>query len=411
MASESVSPELVTDSKIPAERFIPYCQHFIDDKEIQEIVDTLRSNWLTAGPKTVEFEKRFAEYVGARHAIALNSCTAGLHLALVASGVEDGDEVITTPFTFCATAEVIEYQRAKPIFVDIDSNTFNLNPAGIEDKITPRTKAILPVHYGGIPCELDAIYDIARRHNLTVIEDAAHAVGSVYQSKKIGGFGNPTVFSFYPTKNMTTGEGGIVVTDDSDLADRMRMLALHGMSRDAWKRYSAQGQWYYEIHELGYKYNFTDLQAALGLQQLSKLDQFNATREKYAKRYFEALQDIPEVRMPNWYHRYFDDLIKKGYVSPWHLFVMMIEPDKLRIDRGQFIEELRARGIGTSVHFIPLHLQPYYANKYGFKRGLFPNAEAIYDGIISLPLYPKLKDDDLSYIIDCIKDVTARSRR
>jgi len=251
---------------------------------------------------------------------------------------------------------------------------------------------------------------LAKRFELAVIEDAAHAVGSVYRSQKIGSFGNPTVFSFYPTKNMTTGEGGIITTDAPELADKLRVLSLHGMSRDAWKRYSAQGQWYYEIHELGYKYNFTDLQAALGIQQLKRLDHFNEVREEYAQIYFDAFREMPEVSMPEWYQLYFDNFRQNGHQSPWHLFVIMLNQDTLKIGRNHFIEELKARGIGTSVHFIPLHLQPYYAKKYGFKPGQFPNAEAVYERIISLPLYPKLEPEELSYIIDSVKDVVARHR-
>lgn len=406
----TVQPSVADNSADSKERSIPYCRHTIHDEEIQEVVDTLRSNWLTSGPKTVEFEKQFAKYIGCKYAIAVNSCTAGLHLALVASGIAEGDEIITTPFTFCATAEVIEYQRAKPIFVDIDPVSFNINCDLITEKITAKTRAILPVHYGGIPCELRDINRIAEQFDLTIVEDAAHAVGSKYDSKRIGSFGNAAVFSFYPTKNMTTGEGGIITTNDPGLADKLRILSLHGMSRDAWKRYSAQGQWYYEIHQLGYKYNFTDLQAALGIQQLKRLDTFNAIREEYARIYFDAFRDMSEVGLPQWYQLYFDGLKEKGIESPWHLFVLMINPDKLNIDRNQFIEELKTRGIGTSVHFIPLHLQPYYAEKYAFKPGQFPNAEAVYERIISLPLYPKLTRDELSYIIESVKDVVAKHR-
>jgi len=390
--------------------FIPYCQHAIDEEEIAEVVQTLKSDWLTAGPKTVRFEKDIAEYIGCQYAVAVSSCTAGLHLALNVYNITAGDEVITTPLTFCATAEVIEYQQAKPVFVDIDPATFNINPVLIEEKITPRTKAIIPVHYGGIPCEMSAIYELANRYGLKVIEDAAHALGTVYRHKKIGSFGNPTVFSFYPTKNITTVEGGIIATNDAEMAEKIKVLSLHGISKDAWKRYSNQGQWYYEIHHLGYKYNFTDLQAALGIQQLKKLDYFNTIREEYASIYFEALKDIPEIQLPEWYYTYFDEHGNLGIKSSWHLFVVMLELDQLRISRDQFIQELKSRGIGTSVHFIPLHLQPYYANKHGYKKGDFPTAEMIYSKIISLPLYPKLRRDEITYVISVLKEIVDEFR-
>ncbi len=390
---------------------IPYCQHTIDEKDIEEIVDSLRSDWLTAGPKTLRFERQFAHYVGAKHAVAVNSCTAALHIALRAVGVSAGDEVITTPLTFCATTEVVEYQNARPVFVDVDESSFNLHPAGIEAAITGRTRAILAVHYGGIPCNLREIRRIADQHALPVIEDAAHALGTIYDGGKIGSHGNLTAFSFYPTKNMTTGEGGVVTTDDDALAERMKILSLHGISKDAWKRYSNQGHWYYEVHELGYKYNFTDLQASLGIQQLAKLNAFNTRREELARRYFDALKELPGIDMPDWYARYFQDLRHSGVSNCWHLFVVMLTPGFLRIDRNQFIEELKQRGIGTSVHFIPLHLQPYYAKKYGFSRGDFPVAESVYDRMLSIPLYPRLSDQNVDYIISVLTDLVRTYRR
>ena len=391
--------------------FIPYCQHSVSEEEIAEIVDTLRSDWLTKGPKTLRFEQAFAEYVGSRHAIAVNSCTAALHLALRGYDIREGDEVITTPMTFVATAEVCEYLGVKPVFADIDPVDFNIDPQQIESRITEKTRAILPVHYGGIPCDLERIYALAEAFGLQVIEDAAHAVGSEYRHRKIGGLGNPTAFSFYPTKNMTTGEGGVITTDDDALANKYRVLSLHGISKDAWKRYSSEGQWYYEIHDLGYKYNFTDIQAAMGLQQLRKLDEFNATRERYARIYFDALSEVSGIEMPRWYGQYFDHLKDEGFKSPWHLFVIMIDPEKLSIDRNQFIEELKARGIGTSVHFIPLHFQPYYAKKYDYQPGDYPNTEWVFQRIISIPLYPRLTETQVHYIIDVIADLAAKHLR
>ncbi|NIT59125.1 MAG: aminotransferase class I/II-fold pyridoxal phosphate-dependent enzyme [Aliifodinibius sp.] len=390
--------------------FIPYCQHSIDEDEIQEVVDTLRSDWLTSGPRTLKFEQEFADFIGCRYAVAVSSCTAGLHLALNVCGIGPNDEVITTPFTFCATAEVIEYQRARPVFVDIDPETFNIDPTLIEEKITACTKAILPVHYGGIPCDLQSLYGLAERHGLAVIEDAAHAVGSIDAHRKIGSSGHPTVFSFYPTKNMTTVEGGVITTNDEQMAERLRVLSLHGISKDAWKRYSNQGRWYYEIHHLGYKYNFTDLQAALGTRQLKKLDYFNAVREEHAWFYFEAFRNIPGLEMPGWYYHYFDKLRNNGFKNSWHLFVLMLDLSKLRIHRDRFIVELKSRGIGTSVHFIPLHVQPYYAKKYGYHKGDFPAAETVYSKIISLPLYPRLTREAVTRIVDAVQEVTEHFR-
>ncbi len=391
--------------------FIPYCQHSIAEEEIAEIVDTLRSDWLTRGPKTGRFEEAFAEYIGARHAVAVSSCTAALHLALRAFDLQPGDEVITTPLTFVATTEVCEYLGLRPVFVDIDPADGNMDADLIESQISGRTRAILPVHYGGIPCNLEKIYRIAEAYSLFVVEDAAHAAGTVYQNHKIGSLGMPTAFSFYPTKNMTTGEGGIITIDDDELADKYRVLSLHGISRDAWKRYSSEGQWYYEIHELGYKYNFTDLQAALGLHQLRKLDEYNAVRERYAEIYFRELQDLPGIRLPRWYGAYFEKLRNQGFRNAWHLFVMMVDETRLTIERGAFIEQLKQRGIGTSVHFIPLHLQPYYRQKYGYRPGDFPRAEGVYQQMISLPLYPRLSEAQLGYIIESIRHIARQNYR
>lgn len=390
--------------------FIPYCAHTITEDDVREVVDTLNSNWLTKGPKTLLFEQAFAEYIGSKYAVAVNSGTAAMHLALLVSDIGPGDEVITTPMTFCATTEAIEYVQAKPVFVDIDASNFNLDVNGIEEKITPRTRAILPVHYGGIPCDLDKIYEIASRHNLVVIEDAAHAVGTVYQNKKIGSFGHHTAFSFYPTKNMTTCEGGALTLDDPEMTEKVKSLSLHGISKDAWKRYDCQGSWFYEVADLGYKYNFTDLQAALGLQQLKRLDEFNSVRTNLAKLYFEGLQFIEGIEMPEWYYTYFRELQYNGTFSNWHLFVIMVDEQRLKIGRNQFIEELKTRNIGTSVHFIPLHLHPYFAQKYGCKRGDFIVTEQIYDKIISLPLYPNLTEEKVHYIIDNIRKVVEENR-
>ncbi len=391
--------------------FIPFCKHTVGDEETAEVLDTLKSAWLTTGPKTKQFEKDFAEYIGVKHAIALNSCTSALHLSLLANGVGPGDEVITTPLTFCATIEAIEYCGARSIFVDVDERNFHIDAKRIEEKITPNTKCILPVHYGGIPCDLDSINRIAKNHNLQIVEDAAHALGTQYKYHRIGGSGNLTCFSFYPVKNITTGEGGMVTLNDDDKAKTIRTLALHGMSKDAWQRYSQQGSWYYEIHHLGYKYNLTDIQASLGICQLKKLERFNELRENQAKLYFESLRDCDEISLPSWYYDYFGTLRDEGFVNSWHLFVIMLNLQQVSITRNELIQELNEKGIGTSVHFIPVHLQPYYAQKNNLHKGQFPVAESIFDRIISIPIYPKLTESELLYITDTLKKILQANRK
>ena len=380
------------------DRFLPFHQPSIDGEEIQEVVDTLKSGWITTGPKTKLFEKKFQEYIGCKHAIAVSSCTAGLHLALVAAGVGQGDEVITTPYTFATTGEVIIQIGAKPVFVDIEEDGFNIDVTKIPEAITPETKAIIPVHFAGEPCDMDEIMKIAQENNLFVIEDAAHAVGAEYKGKKIGNIGDVTVFSFYATKNLTTGEGGMVTTNNDELAEKIRLLSLHGISKDAWKRYTAEGSWYYEILYAGYKYNMTDIQASLGIHQLNKLEKFLSIRQKYAQRYSSAFADISEIKTPPVNHH---------VRHAWHLYVIRLNSASLSIDRKQFIEALKAENIGSSVHFIPLHLHPYYKKKYGYKQGDYPNSEQVYSRVISLPLFPKMADADLEDVIKAVKKVVS----
>lgn len=382
--------------------FLPPFRHTIADAEINEVIDTLKSDWITTGPKTHKFEELFKEYIGCKHAIALNSCTAGLHLSLVAIGIQEGDEVITSPFTFAATANVIVHQKAKPVFVDIEKNTYNIDPEKIEEAISDKTKAIIPVHYAGHPCEMDKILKIAKAYNLTVIEDAAHALGATYKGKKIGTIGDFTCFSFYATKNLTTAEGGMITTNGDELAEKLRIMSLHGISKDAWKRYSSEGSWYYEILYPGYKYNMTDVQAAIGIHQLKKLKQMQKRRGEIAKRYNEAFEDMPEIIIPT---------VKKYVRHAWHLYPIQINTDLLRIDRAKFIEALKAENIGTSVHFIPMHLHPYYHDRYGFKRGDFPNAEFVYEREISLPIYPKITDKDVEEVIVAVKKIVENYRK
>ncbi len=382
--------------------FLPYALPLIEEDDIAEVVDSLKSNWIAKGPKTLEFEKKFAEYVGAQYAVAVNSCTAALHLSLVAAGLGPGDEVITTPMTFAASANVVIHTGATPVFADIDPVTMNIDVNGIERKITPRTKAIIPVHIAGHPCQMDEIMTIARKHNLFVLEDAAHAVYTKYKGTLIGTIGNATAFSFYATKNIATGEGGMVTTNDEALADKIRVMSTHGMSHNAWNRYAAAGSWYYEILYPGYKDNMTDIQAGLGLTQLAKLERMQGRREEIARRYNEAFGRLPELEIP----------VEMDYARhAWHLYIIKLNLDKLKIDRAQFIEELKAEKIGTSVHFIPVHLHPYYRDTFGYRRGDFPQAEATFDRIISLPLYPKMSDQDTEDVIAAVERVIERSRK
>jgi dTDP-4-amino-4,6-dideoxygalactose transaminase len=382
--------------------FLPYALPLLEEDDIAGVVDSLKSNWITKGPKTMEFEKQFAEYVGAKHAIAVNSCTAGLHLSLVAAGVGEGDEVITTPMTFAASANVVIHTGAKPVFVDIDPVTMNIDVSKIKAAITPQTKAIIPVHMAGHPCDMDTIMDIARERNLFVLEDAAHAVYTQYKGRMVGSIANATSFSFYATKNLVTGEGGMVTTDDDALAEKIRLYSLHGMSKNAWNRYSAAGSWFYEIMVPGYKNNMTDIQAALGLSQLAKLEKLQGIRSDIKEQYNEAFAKLPELEIP----------VELDYARhAWHLYIIKLNLDELSIDRAQFIEELKAENIGTSVHFIPVHLHPYYQETFGSKRGDFPQAESTFDRIISLPLYPKMSPEDVADVINAVKRIVEKFRR
>ena len=371
--------------------YLPYCQPSIGKEEIKEVVDTLKSGWLTMGPRAIKFEEMIARYTKAKYAVVLNSCTAALHLSLIALGIGKGDEVITTPFTFASTGNVIIQVGAKPVFVDIERKTFNIDPKEIEKAITSKTKAIMPVHYAGQACDMTAIMKIAKKYHLFVIEDAAHMIGAEYKGKKIGTFGDTTCFSFYATKNMTTGEGGAVTTNDKTLAEKIMVLRLHGISKDAWKRYDKKGSWYYEIEECGWKYNITDIQAALGIHQIKKLDKFNKIRRKYAQIYNRELSGIKGIITP-----YEKPNVKHVY----YLYPILLE----NYNRDEFIEKMAQNGIGCSVHFIPLHLHPFY-QKLGYKKGDFPNAEWVYEREVSLPLYPKMKKKDIKLVVDSIKKI------
>jgi dTDP-4-amino-4,6-dideoxygalactose transaminase len=382
-------------------QFLPYCLPLIGDEEITEVVDSLRAGWVTTGPKVKRFEDDFAAYIGTRHAIAVNSCTAALQIALTALHIGSSDEVIVPTLTFCATANVVVHCGATPVIVDVDSN-FNISLAAVKAALSPCTRAIIPVHYAGLSCELDELHSLADPLGIEVIEDAAHAAGSEYRGRKIGTHSRAVAFSFYATKNMTTGEGGMITTSDDQLAARMRLLALHGMSRDAWKRYTQAGSWYYEVLEAGYKNNMTDIQASLGIHQLRRLESFIARRQEIALAYDKAFSHMPEIILP-------PRLPDRNHV--FHLYPIRLAPEALCLDRTQFMDELRNRNIGTSVHFIPLHRHPFFRDRYACRPEQFAQAEEIYAGLLSLPLYPLMTDRDVADVINAVRDVVMANRQ
>jgi dTDP-4-amino-4,6-dideoxygalactose transaminase len=406
--------------------FMPFSPPSIGEEEIQEVVDTLRSDWITTGPKTKRFEADFAAFLGVPQGVALHSCTAALHVGLCSIGVGPGDAVITTPMTFCATVNVIEYTGATPVMVDVEPDTLNISPTRVSDallRLTKRrangrqtsgrsngndqkahgltAKVMMPVHLFGHPCDMDPLAELAREYNLTVLEDAAHALPAKYKGRVIGAISPLAAFSFYATKNLVTAEGGMLV-GDPELLDKARVFGLHGMSRDAWKRYSAQGSWQYDVVAPGFKYNMTDIQASLGLHQLKKLPRFHARRKEIAHRYMAAFSEMAEVQTPT---------ERPEVEHAWHLYPIRLNLDMLTIDRAQFIEELRARNIGTGVHFIPVHTFQYYREKYGYKPEDFPVAYREYLRLISLPLNPRMTNQDVDDVIEAVQDVVRVKRR
>ena len=397
---KSGKDDLLATPKV-RKQLLPFALPDIDGTELAEIEEALRSGWVTTGPKTKHFEAEFAAAVGAKHAVAVNSCTAAMHLALEAIGLRKGDEVITTPYTFAATGEVVRYFDARPVFVDIDDRTLNINPELIADAVTERTKAILPVHIAGLPVDMDHVLEIARGFHLPVVEDAAHAFPAKYKGTLIGKLSDITCFSFYATKTITTGEGGMLCTDNDEWADRCRVMSLHGISKDAWKRYTAEGNWYYEIIAPGYKYNMTDVAAAMGLAQLRKAEAMLTRRREIAICFNQAFGTLSELQVPP---------DRSDCQHAWQLYLLRLNLDRLRISRAQFIEELKRRNISASVHFIPLHIHPYYREKFNYSPEDFPVSYREYMREVSLPIYSKMDDEDVQDVIDAVYDIVTVNR-
>jgi dTDP-4-amino-4,6-dideoxygalactose transaminase len=374
--------------------FLPFSPPFLGEEEVDEVVAALRSGWISRGPRTAAFEEAFADRVGAPAALALNSCTAGLHLSLLVHGIGPGDEVVVPTMTFCASANVVEHVGARPVLVDVEPDTLTVDPAAVEAALTERTRAVVVVHYAGHPAEMDALEGLAADHGLALVEDAAHAVPAAFRGRPVGSRGSLASFSFYATKNLTTGEGGML-TGDPELVERARILGLHGMSRDAWKRYDGEGSWYYEVVAPGYKYNMTDVQAALGLRQLERLDGMQRRRREVVARYEAAFGGRPELRLP----------VEREHVdSSWHLYPLRLT-GAAPVGRDAFIRGLTGRRIGTSVHYIPLHLHPWYRERYGYVEEDFPVAQSAYEGLVSLPLHPGLSDRDVDDVVEAVEGV------
>jgi len=383
------------------DEFLPFSRPALDRAAIDEVVACLESGWITTGPRVKKFEEELKTYLQAPHALALSSATAGLHLALAALKLKPGDEIITTPMTFAATLNTIVLAGGMPVLVDVAPDSDNIDVARLAEVITPRTRAIMPVHFAGLPVDLDPLYHLADKHGLRVIEDAAHAIGAEYKGRRIGAFGDTQVFSFHPNKNMTTGEGGCVTTRDDALAAEIALLRFHGMDREAWNRFGKSGSQHYEIITPGYKYNMMDIQAALGLHQLPQLDGFIRRRAELALRYQRLLADWPQWTLPK--------TPKYAHRHAWHLYAPLINPQAVGMDRDAFMQGMKARNIGTGLHYRAAHLYPYYAEHYGFRRGDFPHAESISDRIVSLPLFPTMTEADQDRVIAAMADLFRRT--
>ena len=387
----------INGGKPMRDKMLPYGHQWIDQDDIKAVSEVLQSDWITQGPKVEEFEKNFATYVGARYAIAVNSGTAALHTACFAAGISKGDRVITTPITFVASANCVIYQGGTPVFADIKEDTLNIDPEEIKKKITSDTRAIIPVDFTGLPADLEEILQIARKNNLVVIEDASHALGATYKGSKIGSISDMTIFSFHPVKHITTGEGGMITTNNKKYYERLKLFRTHGITKEKDKLLNYEGPWYYEMQELGYNYRLTDFQCALGLSQLKKIDRIIQRRREIVQKYNSEFKDIIEIKIPE---------INPIDSNPvWHIYMVQLNLDRLKVDRREIFEALRAENIGVNVHYIPVHLQPYYRNKYNYHQGDFPKAERYYSRAITLPIFPKMTEKDINDVIKAVKKV------
>jgi dTDP-4-amino-4,6-dideoxygalactose transaminase len=376
--------------------FLIFGSPLIEDEEVEEVTKSLKSGWLGTGPKVHQFEEMFMEYKGSKFAMALNSCTAALHLSMLAIGIKPGDEVIVPAMTFAATANAVIHAGGRPVFADCEKETMNIDPLDIERKITSKTKAIVPVHFAGRACNMDAIMDIAEHHNLKVVEDCAHAIETEYHGKNAGTFGDIGCFSFYVTKNIVTGEGGMAITDNEKYANQIKILGLHGMSKDAWKRFSDSGYKHYQVLYAGFKYNMMDIQAAIGIHQLPRIDRYWQRRQEIWNRYNDAFEDLP-VFTPA--------AVESDTRHAYHLYTLMLDIDRLEMSRDEFLNEMTKRNIGVGVHYIALHLHPYYQEALGCRRGDFPNAEWISERTVSLPLSAKLSDEDVEDAVRAVQSI------
>lgn len=375
---------------------LPYGHQWVDEDDVQAVVKALRGEWITQGPTVEAFERKVAEYCGARYAVAMSSGTAALHAACLAAGIGPGDEAITTPITFAATANAVVYCGGRPVFADIRPDTLTIDPADIEQRIKSSTKAILPVDFAGLPADMDAIREIARRHGLVVIEDAAHALGARYKDRPVGTLADMTVFSFHPVKHITTGEGGMVLTDDKGLYERLLRIRHHGIVRDVTQAPVKRSAWYYEIPDIGYNFRLTDFQSALGISQMRKLDLFIERRRRIAEEYRQAFADLAALRLP---------VEPRDYYSSYHIFVIQLELEKLHAGRDLIFDALRAEGIGANVHYVPVHLHPYYRERFGYGRGSYPNAERYSERALTLPLFPAMTEQDVSDVVAAVRKV------
>lgn len=387
----------INGGKPVRDKLLPYGHQWIDEEDIKAVIEVLRSDWITQGPKVAEFEEEFANYVGSKYAVAVNSGTAALHAACFAAQIEKGNEAITTPITFAASANCVLYQGGTPVFADIDADTLNINPEEIKKKITKKTKALIPVDFTGRPVDLEKILQIARKNNLIVIEDASHALGATYKGRKIGSISDMTIFSFHPVKHITTGEGGMVTTNNKEYYERLKLFRTHGITKDKDKLLNYDGPWYYEMQELGYNYRLTDFQCTLGLSQLKKIDRIIQRRREIVQKYNYEFKDMPEIKIPE--NNPFDS-------NPaWHIYMIQLNLERIKVGRRETFEALREENIGVNVHYIPVHFQPYYQKRFGYHKGDFPKAENYYSRAITLPIFPKMTEKDINDVVKAVKKV------